>query len=282
VALAERSCMAPKGGERGGGRACAPPRSPGLVSYSTSGTHTGSVDQSGIWLRLDPVRSRLRRMRASVLCSSDRLEVDSLRGGVRLRRLFLTLTYRPSEADSSGDISAFRDRMRQWFKRRGAVCRFVWVREAHKSGRPHFHVLVWLPRSLRLPAADACGWWPHGMTNTQVVHSGAAYLAKYLSKVSSLPSAAFPKGCRIHGSGGLSARSRWDRRWFLSPRWVRESLGAGADPVRVRGGWSDRFSGFFVRSPWSLVKGGGGSFWVCRPFQLGESCNASSSQVTFA
>ena len=66
------------------------------------------------------MRSRLRRMRASVLSSSDRLEVDSLRGGVRLRRLFLTLTYRPSEVDSIGDISAFRDRMRQWFKHRNA------------------------------------------------------------------------------------------------------------------------------------------------------------------
>ncbi|EQD71627.1 replication initiation protein, partial [mine drainage metagenome] len=132
--------------------------------------------------------------------------------------------------DSSGDFIAFRNRMFEWFKRRGAVCRFVWVREAHASGRPHYHVMVWLPRSLRLPAADACGWWPHGFSNTQVVHSGAAYMAKYVSKAGHLNSPAFPKGCRIHGSGGLSVRSRWDRRWFLSPRWVRESLGAGSDP----------------------------------------------------
>ena len=256
----------------------------GLVSLSTSGTPsaicTGAVDSAGVWLRCDPHRSRLRRMRRSVMSSARLLEVDALLGGFRLRRLMITLTYRPEASPAVRDIAAFRDRMRQWFKRRGVPCRFVWVREAHKSGRPHFHVLVWLPRRFMLPAPDRRGWWPHGLTQVKPVHSGASYVAKYVSKGSE-PSA-FPKGCRIHGAGGLCASSRRERRWWLLPLWARRVLGGFADPVRVRGGWCDRNTGLFAPSPWVVVVGAGGIRWVVRPFELGESCNASSSQICFA
>ena len=71
---------------------------------------------------------------------------------------------------------------------------YVWVLELTKRGRPHYHVLFWLPKGVSMPKADKQGWWKHGMTRSGG-HSPVGYLCKYTSKVLIL----------IHGANCLVA-----------------------------------------------------------------------------
>ena len=65
---------------------------------------------------------------------------------------------------------------------KGIFIHYVWVLELTKRGRPHYHVLFWLPRGISMPKADKQGWWRHGMTNTVPARSPVGYLCKYTSK----------------------------------------------------------------------------------------------------
>jgi len=72
-------------------------------------------------------------------------------------------------------------------KESGALLRYLWVSEKHKSGHPHFHALVHevTPDSV---VTHAClsGQWPHGFTKWKLVQTlpAATYLTKYLAKES--------------------------------------------------------------------------------------------------
>lgn len=150
------------------------------------------------------------------------------------RRTFITLTYRNVDDWNPGHISRFIRLMRQWFSRQkyihpngerlGHKCRFVWVAELQKRGALHYHVLVFVPRSLRLPKPDESGWWLHGFSKIETARNPVGYMVKYVSKITSDALKRFPKGVRIHGNGGLyKPNATYIRNKFRS-RWMSDIL----------------------------------------------------------
>lgn len=77
----------------------------------------------------------------------------------------------------------------KWIKRvrkqSGAKLRYLLVAEAHKSGLPHYHMLVH-ERDDRFPVRKGVlqAQWPHGFTTAKLVSDprAATYVCKYLAK----------------------------------------------------------------------------------------------------
>jgi hypothetical protein len=180
---------------------------------------------------LNTAASRLFRLRKTVLNSariiSDGMATPAYR---KWRALFVTLTYRPGVDWSPDHVSDYLQRVRVWAARQGVKLRYVWVaelQEGRMAKRPgdncvHYHVMLWLPRHLMLPKSDKRGWWPHGMTKTEVARKPVGYMAKYASKLQSKDGGRFPSGCRLHGVGGLDQSGRAEVRWWNLPKWARE------------------------------------------------------------
>lgn len=231
----------------------------GLVPSSTSDTLAPSPRSRR--LEIDAKASRLRRMSKSVKTSARLHQEEANANGYRSFLAMVTLTYAPAQDHDKRDISAFLKRLREWCRRRAIACRYVWVMELHKSGRPHYHVLVWLPRGYHLPKPDRRGWWAKGMTKIEGARKPVGYLAKYASKLSSAARGEshsqfnrMPKGARIHGTGGLSGTAKRLRRWWLSPGWVRKVWHPSEDPRPCPGGgWISRVLGDWLPSPWSAA-----------------------------
>lgn len=130
---------------------------PGLVPSSTSGTREEKEAAAGGY-RIDPVESRLKRMKRRVLTGA-RLHQEQQ---PRFKAAMLTLTYREDGEWQPRHVSELLACVRKWVERRGVRFRYVWVLELTKAGRPHYHVLIWLPRGLTLPKPGKQGWWVHG------------------------------------------------------------------------------------------------------------------------
>jgi hypothetical protein len=127
---------------------------------------------------------------------------------------------------------------------------YVWVLELTKRGRPHYHVLFWLPRGISMPKADKQGWWRHGMTNTVPARSPVGYLCKYTSKGIDFDSwGKLPRGGRLYGNGGFTPSMRITRVWRLAPSWVRELIDEMDGVRKVGCYWVNRASGMGIRSP---------------------------------
>lgn len=227
----------------------------GLVSSQTSGTSCAEV------LRVDREASRLRRLRSSVLTAA-RLHVQQR---PRWRVAMLTLTYRDDVEWASGQVSGLVRHLRQWLARKGVAMRHVWVQEFTKRGRPHYHMLLWLPLRIGKFYPDDRGWWPWGMTRFEWARNAVGYIAKYASKGDSLHMPA--KGARMHGSGGLTEDALLEQRWWKLPTWLR----GGVEPSdRVRrapsgtgGGFVHPDTGEVYRSPWGVFFKGG-YVWIYR------------------
>lgn len=274
--LDQSSVDAQRGGIRGGGLPLSAPSGEGgalgLVLYKTSPTETSKSEQEcgfravvrGVerdCFRLNPARSRYWRLHKTVVNAARLHECGASAHGFRVYRAFITLTYRPGVDWSPRHVSNCLEAMSQWMRRKGIPCRYVWVMELHKSGIPHYHVAVWLPRGFRLPMFDRRGWWSHGMTNVKGVHTPAGYLAKYLSKADSF--AGFPKGARAYGVCGLDEDARRECRFWRAPAVVRSFFVRADNPgmpdlVRVPGGWVDRRTGEFDPARWRVA-------WVTDP-----------------
>lgn len=204
---------------------------------------------------VDRAQHRLGRMRQSVLTAAGFLEAREGRG------IMVTLTYAPSAAWARCQIALFLKNVREWCRARSVRFRYVWVMELTKLGRPHYHVLIWLPRGLTLPKPDKRGWWPHGMTKIEWARNAIAYLVKYVSKGSLLQR--FPKGARICGCGGLDATQRQKKSWSLMPAWVRNLWPAEDRPTRAKGGgFVNRETGEWQPSPWAVVLFGPRWVWT--------------------
>lgn len=73
-------------------------------------------------------------------------------------------------------------------KRTGSPFRYLLVSELHKSGLPHYHILLHeLDRLIPVPKAALEETWPYGFTRFKLVDSSTAgktgrYVAKYLTK----------------------------------------------------------------------------------------------------
>lgn len=155
---------------------------------------------------------------------------------------FVTPTYAGEDDWKPNQIADALQAYRHWCHSHGYRCRYTWVGEIQpkrleRTGHAvvHYHLLIWLPRGVRMPKWDrqhqlASGkikpaFWPHGMTNTEIAKSGVGYLMKYLSKLGEFTR--FPKGMRLYGVGGLCKIGNAVRAWYNLPEWVKRSYGVG-------------------------------------------------------
>lgn len=227
----------------------------GLVPSQTSGT-------SSPLILIDREKTRLKRLQCSVLTAA-RLHVQQK---PRWKVAMLTLTYRPDVNWSPGQISEVVRHIRQYLKRRSIPMRQVWVQEFTKKGRPHYHLLLWLPLGLTLPKPDKRGWWPYGMTKIEWARNAVGYIAKYASKGDSLCLPA--KGARMHGNGGLTDEALLEQRWWKLPTWLRGDV-VPADRVRRSptgsgGGFLHPDTGQLFKSPWVVIFKGGAVYITMR------------------
>lgn len=227
----------------------------GLVHSQTSGTSAGKP------IRVDREAARLKKLRCTVLTAA-RLHLQER---PRWRVAMLTLTYRPDVEWAPGQVSTVVRHIRQWLARKGHPMRFVWVQEFTKKGRPHYHLLLWLPLGLTIPKPDKQGWWPWGMTKIEWARNAVGYIAKYASKGDSLALPA--KGARMHGNGGLTGEALLEQRWWKLPGWLRGDV-KPSDRVRRAaprsgGGFVNPDTGEVFRSPW-VVFFKGGWVWIER------------------
>lgn len=170
-----------------------------------------------------------------------------------------TYTYAPGHQWQPWHISDCVQAYRDQARRDGVPFRYEWVAELQlgrmrRRGESaaeclHYHAIVWQPEGYAFPHADSRGWWPHGMTNTEVARNPVGYLAKYASK--GTEGEALPRGARISGGGGLSEVGRKLASWWLRPRYVREAFPDFLQQVaRVKGGgWANLETGEWLPAP---------------------------------
>ena len=218
----------------------------GLVSILTSDTDYQLQLPCAEYLRL-------KRLQKSVRESAEVIQETLQKNHVRYKAAMVTLTYRDDVDWSPRQVSNYLKCVREWARRKAIFLHYVWVLELTKRGRPHYHVLFWLPRGISMPKADKQGWWRHGMTNTVPARSPVGYLCKYTSKGIDFDSwGKLPRGGRLYGNGGFTPSMRITRVWRLAPSWVRELIDE-VDGVRKVGCyWVNRVSGMGIRSPFAF------------------------------
>ena len=229
------------------GSASKPVFDSGLVYSETSVTLTPQT-----LILVDSVATRLKRIQSSILTAA-RLHCEQKS---KWKCAMLTLTYRPGFDWSPYQITKCIADIRQYLKRKGVEMRYCWVQEFTKRGKPHYHVLLWLPLGLSIPKPDKRGWWPCGMTKIEWARNAIGYIAKYASKASALYQPA--KGARMHASGGVTGASLLKLRWWKLPCWARD-LCCSSDRCRRRagGGLLLPCTGEILISPWLVVFKGG-------------------------
>lgn len=258
---------------------------PGLVDRATS--HVERIECRGGTVReilgaLSRAR-RLRRMRRTVLRFAD-LARDGMGSGERVDLVMVTLTYANCEAWEPGHVSRFVQRCVEWLSRRGHSYAYAWVLEMQRRGAPHYHVLFWLPRGVKLPAPDVVGrrgslvgmprraLWPFGMTRIEKARS-PGYIVKYASKGDEC---ALPAGARLFGVGAAVLAWRRFARWSALPAWLREVSVEGDAFTRLVGaGWVNRRTGEIHASEWRFGFGKdevGWLVWFERRLVCRERC----------
>ena len=174
---------------------------------------------------------------------------------------FVGLTYKPGCAYAPRHITDLVSKIRMWCDRMAIECSYVWVAEMQKRGVIHYHLLVFHPKRCQFPKPDKQGWWPHGSTNRSVaIRNVVAYMAKYMSKGDV---AAYPKGARTYGSGGVKGGFLYEQRWWKMPTWVRKiyTIENASDGYRrVKGGYANLSTGEVSLTPWRVIFRGGGVY----------------------
>jgi hypothetical protein len=200
-------------------------------------------------------RKRSFRLFKSLSCAGDLLKDNTDEKGRRLRRWFVTLTYRPDVDWEPKQITGYISRVRKWSLRHGVRLRFVWVAEQHETGRIHYHAIIFLPHGIALPKPDKSGMWTLGHSQREIARKGVGYLMKYASKTRDI-AAPWPKFCRLHGHGGLAVAERERRSWWVLPRYIREFVTPELRVHRARGGgWSSPLTGQWWpawKGPWQI------------------------------
>ena len=218
----------------------------GLVSILTSDTD--------YQLQLPcPEYLRLKRLQNSVRISAEVIQEKLQKNHVRYKAAMVTLTYREDVEWSPRQVSGYLKCVREWARRKAIFLHYVWVLELTKRGRPHYHVLFWLPKGVSMPKADKQGWWKHGMTRSEWAHSPVGYLCKYTSKGIDFDSwGKLPRGGRLYGHGGYTPAMRITRAWRVAPAWVRELIDEIDGVKKVGAYWVNRVSGMGIRSPFTF------------------------------
>lgn len=179
----------------------------------------------------------------------------------------LTTTYRAEARWVASDVRALLDHCRKYAARCGFRLCYVWALELTDAGRPHYHVLMWLPKGRTLPKPDKQGWWKHGSTRIEWAKKAVGYIAKYASKgIDAESMSEIPKGARMCGNGGLNKQGRIELRWWKLPTWVRDVWPYITDVARIKGGYVERSTGEFLASPFTCDFQGG----VLLVFQRGS------------
>lgn len=271
--LGDRAVSAPEPSDEVRGAQASGAVGPGLVSPKTSDSRgsAGSQDPepSDGKVTLFRHEGRLKRMRRSVQWAAELIEAEALHGGRRCKAAMITPTYAPEIPWNPRHITGLVKCIRGWCTRRGFRARYVWVLELTQAGRPHYHLLVWLPRGLTLPKPDKQGWWPYGSTRIEWARSAVGYLVKYASK--GVDGDELPKGARLSGCGGLSLEGRCVKAWRGCPAWVREIFTVEDRPKRAEGGgWLSRRTGAFEAARWRLVDRAADWSWLT--FEPVASC----------
>lgn len=199
-------------------------------------------------------KKRLKGLKKTVVTGARLAVEEGTRGGFRGSWAMVTLTYRDDATWKANAMSALCKHLREYAKRAAFKLRYVWVLELTARGRPHYHLLVWLPAGRTLPKPDKRGWWPHGKTRIEWAKKPVGYIAKYASKgIDYEQSQMIPKGARLCGTGGLTEASRTELRWWKAPTWVRDVFNTVCDLRRVSGGFVNRETAEFLESPWKVV-----------------------------
>lgn len=244
---------------------------PGLVSSKTSDTRNEdnglSAPSAVKAVVMERIPARLKRMRKMVSQSAELLQGEAGQGGFRWWAVLVTLTYAADQDWQSGQVTGFIKSVREYLRRKRIPARYVWVIELTKNGRPHYHVLFFLPHGRRLPKPDLRGWWPYGMTKIEKAFSPVGYLVKYASKgvpeMDDPAAPAIPKGARLSGNGGLSKAARQLRSWRLAPAWVRELFTVEDRPIRAPGGgWMSRLTGRLEPPQWRIKNRAADWSWI--------------------
>lgn len=210
--------MRPKDSRGAASAAPARPEAAGLVISKTSQTFVLPIDKQSLRER------RLAHLRKNVWLAGNLLNMEPQHG---LQCVMVTPTYRQVGDWHPKHLSRAIDAYRKWCLRHSITCQYVWVAELQQRGAVHYHIACWIPKRLTMPKWDKQGWWPHGMTNNKRAKKsgGCAYLMKYMSKIGGFHE--FPKGCRLHGSGGLTKQARQIKQWCNFPLWIKAAAGVG-------------------------------------------------------
>jgi len=220
--------------------------SSGLVGQVTSVTRYPTLSP-GQQLRELSRQRRFRRMRRVVLASADTTRDACQRGGFRWSAVLVTLTYREGAAWSSHHVSQYVRRTREYLRRRHCEARYQWVIELTARGRPHYHLLFWLPRGQRLPKPDQSGHWTHGLSRIELARRPVGYLVKYATKGTD---GQLPKGARLFGTGSPDSDIRHATHRAGLPMWLSEITDPSIRCYRVaRVGWVERETGAVHQSP---------------------------------
>lgn len=235
----------------------------------TSSSHSQSKRAEGPGLVLSSTSHKLifkpsqeyrhNRLRRRILTTASLIENAFQQSNFRYRVAFITLTYAPDQKWHKNDISLLNNHYRNWGKRRGIKITGVWVLEYTQQGRPHYHLVLFLPRGISPPLPDKQGWWVKGSTHAKWARKPVAYLAKYVSKYPT--NAPCIPGARSYGCVGLSLAIRAKVSWYMAPKWLRERVFDPQGnpyfdldkPLVKRGSWwCDLIHNVSYRSPWVL------------------------------
>lgn len=226
----------------------------GLVATGTSHKRFAS---KGIITDAQQREKRLRKMKQNVITSARLNVAEAQAGGFRGSWAMLTLTYRDDARWVANQVADLLTSIRNYCSRCGFRARYTWVLELTARGRPHYHVLVWLPKGRSLPKPDKQGWWRHGLTRIEWAKNAVGYLAKYASKGMDMDMLRVPSGARLSGHGGLNKASKIELRWWKLPLWVKEVFSSICDVRRHPGGYVQTDTGHFLASPYRVAFLGG-------------------------
>jgi len=219
---------------------------------------------SGNPVQIDTHLARVFRLKKGVMTTA-RLVNDRLAGEkIRWVPLMVTLTYKDVDAWKPEHIADFMKTVNAWGKRKGFTLPYVWVMELQKRGAPHFHVLLWIPKRLRLPEPDKRrrtkagwqdAWWSWGDSNIKRVRNPVGYVAKYASKFES-KDCKFPKGARIHGIGGIKKLEKRIIAWWKLPKDLRTGEEGSCIWRRaLGGGWINPETEEKILPKWEIKEG---------------------------
>ncbi|MCU4119732.1 hypothetical protein [Variovorax sp. N23] len=171
----------------------------------------------------------------------------------------LTLTYGVGSLPSGKDVSTFLDKLRARLRRLGKPLLYAWVLECKRAY--HYHLMLWLPRGMRLDSELLARWWARGHTQAEMCQSPfrwSRYMAKSETKMH------LPPGQRLFGCGGLDQAGEDAVRRACLPRWLQQALPVLSRPRRCPGGgWVDVLTGELFLCPYVWTPRG--IIWRPRP-----------------